>query len=160
MIPGVPSALSPAEVRVLQQLARDRKVVEAGALLGYSTIKLAEVARSVVSIDKHCGYTGPTYRRYMSNLERAGVGGKVAAIVGDATSHLSAYAGDLAFIDLTCTYEVTRAAVLATRTPFVAIHDFERVSCGGVGRLVAELGWPVVERADTLIVLARPSEDR
>jgi len=47
MIHGVPTALSSREIRALQDLARGRKVVEAGALLGGSTIIMARVALSI-----------------------------------------------------------------------------------------------------------------
>lgn len=52
----VPTALSLREDACLRHYARGRRVTEAGALLGHSTIQLAQTARGVVSIDRHTGY--------------------------------------------------------------------------------------------------------
>lgn len=81
----VPTALSRAEARALADQSRDRRVVEAGSLLGGSTLVLASAAREVVSIDRHNGYVGrpnDTYRALRRNLEVAGVG-NAHCLVGD-----------------------------------------------------------------------------
>lgn len=153
---GCPTALSQAETALLQRLARDRTVVEAGALLGYSTIRLAEVSPApVVSIDRHGGYSGDTKARFLSNLDRAGVRHRVHPVIGEAVAELARTSAAMAFIDLTGEYDLTMNAARAAQTKIVAIHDYGRFNCPGVARAVKDLRWPVVERADTLIVLAK-----
>lgn len=152
---SVPTSMSDRETRLLQFYARDRRVVEAGALLGYSTIQLASVARSVVSIDKHAGYTAPTYRQFRSNLERFGVAHKGTPIVGDALDHLPGHTGDLGFLDLTGHRGLTRAALQACRAPLVAIHDFDRAHCPGVAQAIRDLQLRVVEQVDTLVIVEK-----
>jgi hypothetical protein len=155
--PYIPTALSKREDAVLQHYARDKTVVEAGALLGHSTIQLASVAKRVISIDRHCGYQywpNDTLRMFKRNLEVTGVARKVQWIVGDC--HLLAnYRADFAFIDLCGTYANTLAAIRAARAPHIAVHDYERQSCRGVALAVMASGYKIVERVDSLIVLQR-----
>lgn len=151
-----PSALSARETRLLQHYAHQRRVVEAGALLGYSTIMLARVAARVVSIDKHEGYTTPTLRRYMTNLERASVLPRVTPIVGDAIELLPRHAADLAFIDLTGERELTLAALLAVRAPIVGVHDVTRSRCRGVCDAIRIAGYSSLAHVDTLAILRKP----
>ena len=127
--------------------------MEAGSLLGYSTIVMARVAASVVAIDRHGGYRGSTWRRFRSNLERAGVASQVRPIRGEALMELPAIIADLAFIDLTGEYELTHQAMLVCRSPLVAVHDATRSGCQGVDQAIQALGWPVVDSVDTLVVL-------
>lgn len=47
--------LSPQEAGELENLARDRVVLEVGAWLGLSTVTMAKVAHLVVSVDHHKG---------------------------------------------------------------------------------------------------------
>jgi hypothetical protein len=160
MISDCPSSLSDRETACLQRWARDKRVVEAGALLGYSTIKLAEVATHVVSIDKHEGYTTPTLRRYLTNLERAGVRGKVTPLVGDAPPLLASVRDvDFAFIDLTGKGDLTMTSIMRSHAPIVGVHDFGRPGCEveGVVRLLwSHYRWTILELVDTLVVCRRP----
>lgn len=159
MLPGVPTAISPAEARLLQRLARDRRVVEAGALLGFSTITMAKVATDVVSIDQHTGYSGDTWRRYRSNLSRFGVNGRVIPIRSKVENYWHFCTSDFAFIDLTGEAYLTEWAIRYAPAPLIAVHDFERQSCDGVARAVEHVrrsGYMPVERVDTLLVLRRP----
>ena len=89
MVPtDIPTALSPAESMLLQRVARGRRVVEAGALLGHSTIVLASTAASVVSIDKHEGYGPSTLGAWLRNIDRYCVQGLVKLVQGDALVEL------------------------------------------------------------------------
>lgn len=155
MIHGVPTALSSREVRALQDLARGRKVVEAGALLGGSTIIMARVAREVVSIDRHEGYTAPTLRQFMSNMDRAGVSNVVRPVVGNAHELLDKHPAELAFIDLTGRLEDTLAALKAVRAPIVAVHDLCRSHCEGVEAAIRASGLHIVGHVDTLAICVR-----
>jgi hypothetical protein len=156
MISDCPSSLSDRETACLQRWARDKRVVEAGALLGYSTIKLAEVATHVVSIDKHEGYTTPTLRRYLSNLERAGVRGKVTPLVGDAQDLLRNVIGvEFGFVDLTGDWLLTHRALKACRANLIGIHDFGRQHCTGVEAAIRTNHLRVIEVVDTLAICAR-----
>lgn len=153
----IPTALTQRESYALRRYAKDRTVVEAGALLGYSTIQLASTARLVTSIDRHTGYDGKpndTYRQYRRNLDVAGLTKRVTPIVGDC-SLLNTYPADFCFIDLCGTFEVTLAAIQMARAPLVGVHDFQRQSCRGVGLAVS--GYQVVERVDSLIILEKPN---
>lgn len=129
-------------------------MVEAGALLGFSTIKLSHVAASVVSIDKHEGYTTSTYRRFMSNIERFGDRYRVQPIVGDAVDRLQAIDADVAFIDLTGQFDLTRSAMRAVRPDLVLVHDVGRAHCQVDAAIVAA-GFRVVEAVDTLALCER-----
>lgn len=154
MITGCPTAMSAPEARLLQRYADGRRVVEAGALLGYSTIRLAQVAARVVSIDRHEGYSAPTYRRFRSNIERAGVSRRVTPVVGDAVALLPQHAADLAFIDLTGQLALTAAAMKAAQARLVAVHDLGRAYCQ-VDEAIVAAGFRVVEAVDTLAVCER-----
>lgn len=158
----IPTALSAREDAALRKYAAHRKVVEAGALLGHSTIQLAGTADQVISIDRHTGYDhwrNDTFRQFRRNLEVAGVSNRVIPVIGDA-SLLADYSADFAFIDLCGTYQTTLAAIMAADAPVVAVHDYERQSCPGVAQAVEASGLEVIERIDSLIVLKRVAETR
>lgn len=155
---GVPTAIGHREIACLQRWARDRVVVEAGALLGYSTIKMAKVARKVISIDRHSGYSGETERRFRSNLERFLVTYQHAAIhvkVGDCFELLPLLSADLTFIDLTGTYEDTLKALLMASSRLIAVHDTRRNGCRGVDLAIMNSGYPTLEQVETLTILKR-----
>lgn len=153
----IPTALSPREGAALKHYAKGKRVVEAGALLGYSTIQLASSAAQVVSIDHHRGYyywLNDTYRQFKRNLEVAGVSGRVRSIIGDYRK-LTEHPAEFAFIDLDGTYLTTLNAIRMTRAPVVAVHDFERTSCRGVAAAIESSGCLVTERLDSLIILKK-----
>lgn len=149
----IPTALSPREVRALQEFTRGMKVVEAGALLGFSTLTLAEVAHSVISIDKHEGYGPSTWRAYRSNIEGAG---NVIPIKGDAIALIKHLHADRYFLDLDGTFHTTRAVLDAIPASVpVAVHDFRRVNCEGVERACLDLGFDICKVVDTLAIVRR-----
>lgn len=146
--------MTEAETRLLQRVTRDKHVVEAGALLGYSTIRIAEVARKVVSIDRHEGYTTDTYRRYRSNLQRARVRDRVAVVRAEAVPAIKAAVGDVGFVDLTGQFELTRDALRAMQPRLVLVHDVGRAHCR-VDDAIGAAGFRVVEAVDTLALCVR-----
>jgi len=102
-----PIAVSPAQGRFLQQLARihgARMILELGTLGGYSTILLARALPEdgrLVTLELNPDYAEVA----RANIERAGLGGRVELRVGPAQEGLQALiaegAGpfDLVFID-------------------------------------------------------------
>lgn len=153
----IPSAVSKREAQVLQQRAAGRAVVEAGSLLGYSTIQLARTARHVVSIDRHTGYhhwKNDSLRQLRRNIEVAGVAQKVTVVVGDLF-RMQQPAADFMFIDLDGLYATTLKAIQLARAAIIGVHDFERTSCKGVAQAVADCGLKVIERVDSLVILQR-----
>lgn len=152
---AIPTALSLREAQRLQHYARDRYVLEVGALLGFSTVVMARVARQVLSIDRHTGYDklpNDTYKQFRRNLEVYNVRGKVVPVLGDFRV-MSKWGSDLCFIDLDGTHATTLEAIKLCRAPICAVHDYDRQNCHGVSSAVRASGYPVMERVDSLIVL-------
>jgi len=150
----IPTALTPAETELLQSLARDKYVLEVGALLGYSTVVLAQVAKQVISIDPHEGYPDnnprPTWQTYRENLARHGVKDKVLpykATWQEVAAHdegglPAPY--DMVFMDLTGRYEDTMELLMylhpewGWRLKTIAVHDCGHPDWPGVDRAVEE----------------------
>ena len=147
---NIPTALSAREVNSLQRWAHGKRVVEAGALLGYSTLRLSDVAKSVVSIDKREGYSGPTLAPYLHHVWNYG-NANILPVQGDVLTELPHYRGDFGFIDLTGKFELTQAALAAIRCPIVGIHDFSRPKCEGVAQAIE--GMEALELTDTLVIV-------
>lgn len=83
---GILTAMTPSEARKLQQLAAGRRVLELGALHGYSTLNLAATAQEVWSVDWHFGDaqskfsdTLDSWARNTTEVRRLG---RVVALVG------------------------------------------------------------------------------
>jgi hypothetical protein len=151
----IPTALSAREDECLRRHADHRYVVEVGALLGHSTIQLAQTADHVVSIDRHCGYQhwrNDTLRQFLRNLAVTGVARKVTPVVADFSA-MKQYAAAFVFIDLDGTYSTTLAAIRSARSALIGVHDFERTSCKGVAQAVSDSGYCVLERVDSLVIL-------
>jgi len=152
----IPTALSSAELRALRRFADGRLVIEAGALLGRSTLEMATTAAKIISIDRHKGYGPSTLRPFLSNIED--YRHKVLPIVGDARLVIRNL-GELStryFIDLDGTYETTLAILGSIPGDCqVAVHDFERSNCRGVRVAIADGGWKVFNRVDTLAFVVR-----
>lgn len=156
----IPTALSPRECALMRRVATGQRVVEAGALLGASTILLAKVASKLTSIDRHEGYSGPTLRPFLHHLHHFGVAGNVDVRVGEAALHLPTVAADVAFIDLTGTLDVTLQAMWATTASILMIHDTQRQHCDGVAKAIALAGGRAIAQADTLSVVWVPKQRR
>lgn len=132
----IPTAVTIAEQDFLSQIANDRIVYEAGALLGASTIALAKHARLVVSVDPHDGYPrrdpSPTWDQFAFNLQKAGVIDRVQAVRARFQDALPTVNYGFAFADLTGQREITSEFLTATKhIRRVAIHDYERNGCDG-----------------------------
>ena len=165
VFPNIPTALTAAEARLLRRLARDRVVIEAGSLLGFSTITMARTARRVIAVDPHNGYPRhaprPTLHAFRENVRRHGVDSRVHVVVDRFERAFPRYSADLAFLDLTGQRQLTEDGLrhALAIAPLVAVHDYERGGCHGcteaVDYLVRSGGVRVVARADTLVVLAR-----
>lgn len=153
LTPEIPSAISPREARFMQSICKEKRVVEFGALLGFSTIILAEVAGSLTSVDRHIEYSGPTLNQLISNLHRYGVNDSVRVIEGDAATW-SNLAGDIAFIDLTGQYEITKRVLSGLSCKLALVHDFDRPNCD-VGRGIRDAGWKVIGHVDSLVLCER-----
>src|SRR5579859_1343802 len=77
--PPVMAGITDTEAAALVDLARGRSALEVGSAWGYSTIVMASVARSLVSVDPHEALQSlDTFR---ANLEAHGVIDRVVAIV-------------------------------------------------------------------------------
>lgn len=110
----IPTALTTSEHKRLQELAAGKVVLEVGSLLGYSTVTLAQVAISVVSVDPHQGYPAddprPTIGPFLQNLDDYRVRELVTVMVGthnDVFRWLRPEAFDMVFIDCTGEFELT-----------------------------------------------------
>ena len=133
----IPTAISAAEADALEALARGRKVLEIGAQFGYSTVLMARVAESVVSIDWHKGDPNAGFVdslwTFRENLHRNAVQDKVVTVIApslQALPFLKAEAFDLIFHDASHDYQSVRddlmAAVPLIRTGYIAVHDYGR----------------------------------
>lgn len=151
ILPFIPTAISPREARFMQQIADDREVIEYGALLGFSTVVLARAAATLVSVDRHDGYSGETLRPYLSNLDRYGV--RVTAVQDDCLSW-AGHKADVAFIDLTGQYQLTKDMLLHLASPLALIHDLDRPRCD-VDRAIKDAVWRPIGQVDTLVLCER-----
>lgn len=146
------TSVSVAEQAELRRLARGRRVVEVGSLLGSTTVMLSRVAASVVSVDRHKGYGPSTLAAFHSNIARFGQ--NVDVRVGDALDLLPLLATDLVFIDLTGERGLTGDVIrLAPRNAVVCVHDLDRPGCD-VARAIRDAGRTIAYAVGTLAVLA------
>jgi len=148
---------------MLQCLAKDKRVYEAGALLGHSTIALASTARCVVSIDPHDGYPAqkprPTWELYLENLRVSAVCDRIVPV--RATLQVvppSNY--EFAWADLTGQAAITETFLNhAVNCNLIAVHDYCRSGCQGATRAIDEFIQRTNPRhvsvTDTLIVIER-----
>lgn len=160
----IPTALTPAEHDRLQELADDKVVLEVGSLLGYSTVALAQVARSVVSVDPHTGYPAddprPTLAPFLANLGHYRVRELVTVMVGthdDVFRWLKPDTFDMAFIDCTGEFELTLDVIqkcqrFLRRESVVCVHDCGHPDWPGAMAAVKAYGEPF-ELVDRLAVI-------
>ena len=147
----IPTALTESETTALQAIVKDKYVLEIGALLGYSTVVMAQTAKCVTSIDPHEGYPEdnprPTWAPYLANLRKHQVQGKVLPI-RDTWQHAvkeglpAPY--DVVFMDLTGKYEDTHELLMylhpewGWRLKTICVHDCGHPDWPGVDRAVQE----------------------
>lgn len=133
--------LTEREAAELRRLAQDRTVLELGAWKGRSTVVLAEVARYVVSVDRHQGINEdhpedslPEYLGAVRGLQNVGI---VIAEFRLFTPWLRAF--DMVYVDgdhefLSVEADALTARALATQV--VAFHDWDfdpvRTAASGV----------------------------
>src|SRR5689334_23021520 len=123
MIIDIPTALTELEAKELIAQSDGKRVVEAGALLGFSTIHLAQRATHVISIDRHEGYNdAPTLNLFTRNLHRYRVNNRVQTVQGNVLDHIADYEADFAFIDLTGKYQLTKDVLNRVRARVVGVH--------------------------------------
>jgi hypothetical protein len=151
--PNIPTALTPAETRFLVRLAAGKRVLEAGALLGFSTITMAKAGASVVSIDRHCGYGPTTLRPFLNNLALHGCQG-VEVVVGDVRE-VELPGVDLAVLDLTGQRALTEAALIKVAAPWILLHDAGRQNCEGVGEAIRAQNLQVAEGVGTFALIQK-----
>lgn len=159
----IPTALSRPETAALQAFVRGRRVIECGALLGYSTLAIAATAAHVVSIDRHEGYGPSTLAPFLSNID--GQRDRIEPVIGDARIVLheksvpiyeKLFPTERYFLDLDGTLETTRAvlAIIPVGRP-IAVHDCHRQSCTGVLEAIAAAGCVISHVVDSLAFIER-----
>lgn len=163
--PTITTAISPAESDALEALARDRRVLEIGAQFGFSTVIMAMVARSVVSIDwhrgdPHAGFLDSLWT-YRDNLKRNAVEDRVLTVIGPSHQALPVLAPnsfDLIFHDASHDYKnVLDDLGLALRlmdSGYVAVHDYGRFD--GLTTACHEVLGQPSQVIDTLAVFRLP----
>jgi len=155
----IPTGLTEPEAVALQQLAAGKRVLEVGALLGFSTVILAQVADEVASVDPHDGYPfndpRDTWVPFNNNLLRYGVADKVLTYRDRYTARTAALIGDewgapnFAFLDLDGTYENTfkvmelvaehMAVPMDDReATILAVHDYGLPEWPGAGAAIRD----------------------
>lgn len=150
----IPSAVSPQELRLMRRCVEGKRVVEAGALLGFSTIHLARSAASLVSIDRHEGYGPSTERAFRSNILCHSLN-HVQIIVADAAKVVNEFEADVAFLDLTGKFDTTFNVLSRVKSNLALVHDVGRQSCHEVELAIKAAGFKVVEGAGTLALCER-----
>jgi hypothetical protein len=160
----IPTSMTPAETALLQGVARDRVVYEAGSLLGHSTVALSEVAQRVISVDPHDGYPRwaptPTWEQYQHNIRVYGAYDRIWSYRSCFQNVPVPTDAGLAWADLTGRFDSTwQFLKQCTRVPVIAIHDYERWMCEGATKAVDQYirghkrHIRRIYRQDTLIVL-------
>ncbi len=158
---GIKTSVTRREGDELAKLAAGRLVVEVGSLLGYSTIKMAQVAQRVVAIDPHIDYPryrpAATLREFMSNIYRHSVYSRVTPMLSVAQIVLPMLGrADISFIDATGEYDLTKYCLENVKSPIITCHDYGRRSCAGATRAIDEFVRTYNKRCrviDTLAVI-------
>lgn len=145
---AIPSAITPAEALELSRLAESATVLEIGALLGHSTVVMAQNAHVVHSVDPHEGYPAdnprPTLQPFIQNLVDHGVRNRVRVHVGldhEILPILKDGSFDLVFIDITGLYQDTYMAMKFSvcklrHSGVLAVHDCGHPDWPGAMRAV------------------------
>lgn len=145
----IPTALTRDETSVLQAICVGKHVLEIGALLGYSTVAIAQVAESVKSVDPHEGYPSdnprPTFQQWGENLSRHGLSHKVVCFKMRwqlAVQLERIYPYEVVFMDLTGEYDDTKECLQYFAPEWgwslktIAVHDCGHPEWPGVDRAV------------------------
>lgn len=130
--PAVYAGIEDLEADALRELATDKTVLEIGSAYGYSTIVMAQVAKSVVAIDPMTQFD--SWKVFHDNVEAHGVAAKVSLLVLRSEIALPALykAGewyDLIFIDgdhlpESVRHDLAWARRLVRLGGVIALHDY------------------------------------
>ena len=140
---GIPTAMSEAELGRLNELARDKTVLEIGSRYGASTIGMAGMgARAVYALDWHkgdkwheaAGLTGDTLTQFWLHVNHYQLRDKIIPLVGSSQQVLPTLRQgmfDLIFIDGDHSYEgvkydLEQSLPLLAEGGVVVLHDYER----------------------------------
>ena len=156
----ISTSLTEQEAEYLCRLAQGAKVLEVGSAFGYSTIRMAQVAREVTSVDVH--WLLDSYGQFIDNIKSCMVADKVVPITGNSKEVLPRFPDssfDMAFIDGDHHYDgvkfdVQQALRLVKKGGCIAIHDYGEETCPDVARVIDEL-FDVGLVTDTLFVVRR-----
>jgi len=153
---NIPTALSFNETILIKNLSRNKKVLEIGSLLGYSTINMAKEAKAVTSIDPHEGYpykgAETTIFKFKYNLTRYNINN--VKIIQDIFENVKKEKYDFVFIDLSGKYELTKKVLeYVQNIPVVVIHDFARQNCSGVEKAIKDSGANLIQVIDTCAII-------
>lgn len=145
VIPDIPTAVTYEEAMCLHSLAKGKRVLEFGSLLGFSTIILAQAAELVVAVDPHEGYPiadpKPTFTAFHQHLKTFGVEDKVIPIVtkGHKAIEILKNTFDLCFIDMDSeTYALWNLAD-ELGCEIIAMHDYGHPQWHGTTDAVTRL---------------------
>lgn len=169
MLPAdIESLCSKAELEYIQRVCQERDVLEIGSYLGASTIAIARVAHSVVSIDWHKGGdtlgSRDTLCDFWQNLRRYGVEENVMVVVGTSAGvlpRLNSCIADIAFVDACHTrrqpyLDLFNAWHCLGAYPEYLVHDFHESwpdVVNGVTEFATKFKLTTVAIVDTLIHL-------
>ena len=134
MKPDLPDGwLSPEEAKELQRLATGKTVLELGAWKGRSTVVLSEVAKYVVSVDRHQGIEEvggeDSLPDYLSAVRKLA---NVAIVVADFDSIVPLFREefDLVYVDgnhdtASAVNDINLAIRAIKDDGVIALHDFD-----------------------------------
>ena len=158
----ISTAMTLREAKTLYDLAQGKRVLEVGALLGYSTCVLAQTASRVYSCDPHDGYPRhtprPTLNQFKDNIRRYGFEERVYPLIGRAQEMLPKLEAipDMTFIDTTGRYDDTMYCMEHCNSKVIAVHDMYRGGCEGATQAVLDFVKKhnrTLEVLDTLAVI-------
>ena len=137
------SAVMQEEANTLAELATGKDVLEVGAHFGFSTIVLAQVAKSLVSVDYHRmdgdgTIRGGAFPKFLENLERYFVINEVMIMIGSSFAilpRLRHKSFDFIFIDGDHSRESVRLDILHSlpllrKDGKIAFHDYGPIHFG------------------------------
>lgn len=165
----IPTAVKPAELAALQELAGGQTVLECGAFYGACTVALAKVAGAVHSVDWHHGdeQAGKveTLSTYIENLRRYGVEDRVVTHVGrfeDVLPRLRPGTFDGCFLDgfhdrASVERDLRLICRLVRRPGWIAAHDYGLFGVEpAVSEFLATSRYQLESVTETLAVLRVP----
>lgn len=148
-------------LRFVPELPDDATIVELGALLGRTTIALAEAChgtnRRIYAVDNfrsdHGGWLTPSKSILVANLAAAEVDALVEIIEGDSAETGHNWEGpsvDFLIIDADHNYEAVKADIEAwlprmKKNGIICLHDFNNSHTPGVERAAREVLGPPTE---------------